>query len=72
MNDNLLVFTFGALFPTPVLAKIGKQSVSVVSLDTVIVVAVYEAVPVIAPALKLEPPAKYDVPPVTLRLHFSL
>ena len=61
LKCNLFVFTFGALFPTPVLAKIGKQSVSVVSLDTVIVVAVV-AVPVIV-ALKLEPPASTFKPP---------
>ena len=65
LNDYLLVFTFGPLFPTPVLVKIGKQSVSVVSLDTVIVVAV-EAVPVIAPAAAIAP-AKYDVPLFTMR-----
>ena len=61
LKCNLFVFTFGALFPTPVLAKIEKQSVSVVSLDTVIVVAVV-AVPVMV-SLKLEPPASTFKPP---------
>ena len=61
LNDNLLVFTFGPLFPTPVLVKIGKQSVSVVSLATVMVVAVV-AVPVIVPPKTVIPPEVTLIP----------
>ena len=63
LNERLLP-VFGALFPTPVVVKTGKQSVSDDSSETVIVVAVV-AVPVNVP-VKFELPPTYKLPPVIL------
>ena len=56
---------FGATFPVAAVENKTLQEVSDDSSETVTFVAV-EAVPVIAPAALIAP-AKYDVPPVTLR-----